>query len=217
MSRALARLPFWWVLFVVVLQVESTGAAEISVVPPPNRPDMDRLKWSQTSPPVTGVMVGELEVTFERTTLSEVRESVGVGVIQHRGDAGDSEAWLCYTLSSAGQTERLWISSSELGGSERVVGNFYAVIEDQAQSSANCPELPERFRPVSLDNSLWLDSSVSLLEERLGKPSAQNEGWWFYLYSGKVQSSSFDLTSTFAVHISNGKITRLYASQTTTN
>ena len=169
------------------------------------------------------VVLGKLTLKFETTTLGQVREMAGVGAIQHRGDAGESEDWLCYTMSDT-QPARIWISSGELGGPEHAVGGFYAVANSKdTKKSASCPRLPTQLHPVSLGNPLWLGANPNLLKKLFGEPSAKESGWWLYFYAGKIPAPSkfnsvegFDQDMFLGARISDGKIVALFVSQTTT-
>lgn len=214
-----AAMGRWLCIMLILLVPRSLNAASVTGFnPPPKMPNMDNLPSTLTSPPTSKVLLGKLVVEFERTTLGEVQKSAGVGSIQHRGDAGDSEDWLCYTTLSREQPERIWISSGELGGSNHTVGSFYAAVSSKAtKGSAHCPELPAQLRPVSLGNALWLGSSLDQLKELFGEPSTKRGNWWFYSYSGKVPANGFDQIAILGVRVTNGKIVALFASQATTN
>ena len=73
---------------------------------PPIAP-FDAITWKATMKrkPSTGLKMGTFRVRFESTTLDDVRRAASVGAIAHRGDAGESAYWLCYT--SAGRTQKI--------------------------------------------------------------------------------------------------------------
>lgn len=188
-------------------------AAEI---PPPALPNIDSVTPSLKASPITNAKLGTLEVHFEKTTLLDVRQSVRLGTIQHHGDAGGSQYWLCYAISHHDRTERLWLSSGELGGFNHSIEAFYVADHSRKEKpTSSCPELPANFTPVSLLNSLWIGTSSKQLVELLGNPTAIIDNWWIYSYSGKA--GTLDRLAIFAARIKHGKIVILSESQVTTN
>lgn len=209
----------WLFTILILLVPRLLNATSVDgFVPPPKMPNIDHLHPTLKSPPISKIIMGKLVLELELTTLNEVKKSASAGVIQHMGDAGGSEYWLCYSTSLRRQPERIWVSSGELGGSEHAVGIFYAEAgSEMTRGSADCPGLPLWLRPVSFGNSLWLGSSPEQLKELFGKPSAKMGNWWFYSYSGKAPLVGFDQLSILGVGISNGKVVGLFVSQATTN
>ena len=87
-------------------------------------------------------MLGNLRITFEKTTLNEVMLAVSAGTILHEGDAGDSVYWLCYGDPGAAHMDRIWIQSSgEMGGPDQAVTEITAERLHNSQPSADCPLL----------------------------------------------------------------------------
>jgi hypothetical protein len=213
---AVVRLLFI-MLATLVSQWPCIASAESDVLPPPKIPSMNHLPSTLSAPPASKIIFGELIVEFERTTLNEVEKAAGAGVIQHRGDAGDSENWLCYRTSLHGRQEHIWISSGELGGSKHTVGSVYASTVDRVKKSVDCPILPAQLRPVSLGNQLWLGSSPDQLKEILGAPSAKNGDWLLYSYIGKASANGLDRLAILGVRFRDGRAVDLFISQATTN
>jgi hypothetical protein len=209
-------------LFVLLVLLQSAhpsiAAPSPHVLVQSKMPTIDNLKPTLTTPPTSTVLLGSLKLEFERTTLTEIRKAVGVGEIGHRGDAGDSEYWLCYSISSRRRAERIWISSGELGGDEHVMDGFYVEpIQGTNKALRQCPALPVRFRPVSLENSLWLGANTAQLQARFGEPSARIDGWLLYAYLGKVPANGLDQIATLSVRVSGGKVTGLSMRQVSTD
>jgi hypothetical protein len=175
---------------------------------PPKLPDMNDLPSTQKSVPVTEVTLGTLPVKFEITSLLDVKKATKRGRILHRGDAGESEYALCYTIAIGHARERIWLSSGELGGPEHSIESFYATAGSHIASNS-CPALPTRLRPVSISNSLWLGQKASYITRRLGQPSVKKDGWWLYSYSGKA-SNDLDVSATFGAKVANGIVVGLF-------
>lgn len=114
-------------------------------------------------PPVTGLTLGRFHVRFEKTTFSAVTR-IAPAPVGTRGDAGGFQAWVRYTLPVGHQ--RLWLTSSELGGGRYINGAVAIRFVQPRRTSAQCPELPARYRPVHLDGGLWLGASVATIERR---------------------------------------------------
>jgi hypothetical protein len=118
--------------------------------------------------------------------LADIQKDAKVGSIYHRGEAGGSEYWLCYTIRSPEPT-RVWFSSWELGGYYHAIENFYVSMGDAIEVIPSCPELPKRLTPVLLDNSIWLGSDMNMLENSIGRPSAVYDKWRFILILEMLQ------------------------------
>lgn len=207
-------------LLCVVMNSAMLAPAMADQVPRP--PDI--ASFSDVTPtlalaPNTKLLMGKLTIELERTTLDEIRKSIGVGAIGHRGDAADSEYWLCYTLPPrSGSRARVWLSSGELGGAKHAIGGIHASAISKPETAVPaCPLLPAQLRPVSLESRLWLGSTSAKLERVLGKPSAKRDGWWLYSYGGKSAVSEFDRSVVLGAHLKSGRIDQLFAFQTTTD
>lgn len=204
-----------------------TGAMADELVLPPALPPGTSL----ISPPNLGrapvrhLFLGRYWIILERTRLAEIRDVIGRGVIRHRGDAGEYIAWLCYTA----KTQRLWITSSELGGPDHLVDGVSAAIgEGPALPSKECPELPKKFQPMTLDNAVWLGLPFDTLARRVGPPAKIAADLYDYEFQGVEakpeksfdegvgQSTQFDVVSSLVIQIAKGRVTRLWASKGTT-
>jgi hypothetical protein len=127
--------------------------------------------------------LGAFAGRFEETPLSAVRKAVGEGTIQHQGDAGGSVHWLCYRRPQ----HRLWVMSSELGGSDhRVTEIVEELIEKDNEVSTDCAILPEKFVPVAFDDKLHLGMSRSEVVTVLGTPSKSGADQILYSHNRKL-------------------------------
>ena len=189
--------------------------------PPPTAP-FDAITWKATMnrKPSTGINMGSFRIRFESTTLDDVRRASSVGEIAHRGDAGESAYWLCYTNLTPTLAERVWvISHGEMGGSEHYVTNVSAELLPNGSPTADCPALPDSLKPLSLDNRLWLGASASVANTKLGAPSHRKGAWRSYDFQGKVPGNcaggGFDLLAWLLLHFQNGRINSLQVGQVT--
>jgi hypothetical protein len=190
-------------------------------VPPPDSP-VAAQSWEATQlvQPSSGLQLGSFRLEFEKTTLGNVQTTVGVGTIAHRGDAGDSVYWLCYTVAGSGVAERIWLlSSAEMGGDDHEITGVSARLSHAFRSTPSCPALPARLSPVQLDHHLWLGSSAREVSQALGHPSHRVGSWAFFDFQGKTEEKCedglYDLLNGLALRIENELVTGLAASQVT--
>ena len=169
--------------------------------------------------PSGGLMMGTFHVRLEKTTLDDVRNTVGFGDISHRGDAGDSIYWVCYTNVAQGRVERVWITShGEMGGRDHRVTDISAEHLLNANPTPDCPPLPQRLTPLILDSQLWLGASEHDARARLGPPSFYKAPWLSFDYAGKLKGNcegAFDLMNDLLLRIKNGRVNYLHAGQVT--
>jgi hypothetical protein len=102
-----------WLICILI----SVPLSVLGTTPPPVEP-FDAITWKATMKrnPLTELRMGVFRVRFEKTTLDDVRRVAGVGEISHRGDAGASTYWLCFTSLGPKHAERIWIvAHGEMG------------------------------------------------------------------------------------------------------
>lgn len=188
--------------------------------PPPTTP-FDAMTWRATmkKKPSTGVKMGAFHVRFEKTTLDDVRKTVGVGYLAHQGDAGESINWVCYTNVNPASVERIWIiSHGEMGGRERRVTDISAELLPNGIATTDCPALPEGMKPLILDSQLWLGASESDARTRFGAPSYHKGPWRSFDYQGKARGNcegGFDVLNDLLLRFENGRVNFLHAGQVT--
>jgi hypothetical protein len=185
---------------------------------PPKIPSADGITNTLTTPAIKEIRMGDLKVEFERTTLPDVVRRLGVGKIQHRGDASESEYWLCFTGASTAGDRRIWVLSGELGGAQHFVDSIIVTkMIKKASPSDACPQLPGQFRELSLDGAPWVGTKAEYIEKSLGQPSLKRNDWLFYSYNGKVPNSDFEESALLGLRVVNGEVITLVASKITTN
>ncbi|MDH6258028.1 hypothetical protein [Bradyrhizobium sp. BR13661] len=161
----------------------------------------------------TQFSLGAFAGRFEETPLSAVREAVGEGTIQHQGDAAGSISWLCYRRGQ----HRLWLSSGEIGGADHRVTEIVAELTDKdAETSADCPIIPEKFAPLVVDGKLHLGMSRSEVVKALGPPSKSEAAQMVYSHAGKLPHG-FDETAWFVLRFREEKLVSMRGGKTTTN
>jgi hypothetical protein len=190
-------------------------------IPPPTIP-FAAITWKASikKKPSTGIRMGLFHLRFERTTLDEVLQKIAVGDIAHQGDASESIYWICYTNVNPTHIERVWIiSHGEMGGSKHVITNINAEFLMNGSATTDCPALPKRMKPLTLDSRLWLGSSEFDVRKKWGLHSHQEGSWKFFDYQGKVsgncEGQDLDVFNNLWLRIENGRVNFLHAGQMT--
>ncbi|MDR3417115.1 MAG: hypothetical protein P4L83_13100 [Nevskia sp.] len=197
--------------------------------PPPDYPFGDGFAAATLpAPPAAELRLGRFAVRLERTRMAEVRKAAGAGEVGHRGDAGASLYWLCYTLPHEDSADLLWFTSGELYGGGEIDGIVARRLADGEAAPPGCPVLPAALRPAALRHGLWLGSTTAQLQAALPRPSATRDGWLEYSYagtlkgpyrdpgSGKDSVVDYDVGSDLLVKLKAGRIVFLYVNQDTT-
>lgn len=165
--------------------------------------------------------MGKFDVRFEKTTLKALATAAGLGTMHHRGDAGESLYWLCYTIRGGTTAERLWIvAHGEMGGSEHAVTMVSAQeLAATARPSADCPALPPALQPLSFPQGLWLGTPEGEALKALGRPSLRKGAWRSFAYEGKergdCEPDGFDVLNWLAFEAVQGRIRSIAAGQVT--
>jgi hypothetical protein len=172
-----------------LLVAASVAACPGDAIPPPEIAGPPGAPLPIDRDPTRELMLGTVAVTLESTTLAQVAAAAGVGRIDHAGDAGASQAWLCYTWTPGGQ--RLWLASGELQGGE-VVDEFVAMaLRGPAMATDACPELPPRLAPVRPAGGPWLGSGSAQVLAEYGDPGTDGHRWWYANESSKGEFDTF--------------------------
>jgi hypothetical protein len=187
--------------------------------PPPALPFKEKA-WAATltKKPITWARFGNLRIQFEKTTLGNVRSAAAVGQVEHAGDAGESNYWLCYTLAGK-KPARVWISShGEMGGPEHAITGITATELESAEAVPGCPSLPSNMQPVSLSAAVWLGTLEATLQEAVGPPSHREGEWLSYDFQGKSPGKcqdGFDVLNWMTLKTKNRAVEAIYVGQVT--
>lgn len=92
----------------------ATYAYSADISPPPRFPLEVAPKATMKAAPVSLIKIGRISVIFDKTTLGEAIKEIGAGKIQHQGDAGESEYWICYARRSGEGWGSHWGQASKL-------------------------------------------------------------------------------------------------------
>jgi hypothetical protein len=212
------------IVFVVLVFLMGQLAMSLSPViastPPPQDPTHFGYKGGTLKSSTVGVSMGAQHIVFEQTPLDIILENTLTGEISHRGDAGASMYWLCFTAARLGRTERIWVmSDGEMGGPDHVVTELIAKLVPTTGVTKDCPLLPNKFRSMSLDTGIWLGISDSKLSQLLGGDRLNSHSWGLWDYEGKVPSDKcaggFDRKTSLLVQLTDGYVSTIHVSQVT--
>ena len=196
-----------------LLLLGATTAFADSVLPPPAWPAAKDSPITLAADPVRPLLLGSLRVTLDGSSLSDVRQAIGVGVSQRQGKGTDSLDWLCYTVSDAAPMQRLWLTSSELSR-----GRIDAVVATDlpagTASTPQCPDLPPRFKPVRFDDGLWLGAMSAELRKALGVPSKPVSSF-AGLFQG--QAGSMQMVSSTVIEFRGPRAVSLHVAHSSQN
>lgn len=202
-------------LFLLLL-IFAIPADNCSAQTPP--PPVDEHAFESVPPTVvkrlaTRFSLGAFAGRFEKTTLGAVRKAVGVGTIQHQGDAGGSIYWLCYRRAQ----HRVWVSSGEIGGPDHLVTEIVEELSEKGtETSTDCATISEKFVPLVFDGKLQLGMSRSEVITALGPPSKSEAAQLVYSHAGKL-ANGFDETAWFILRFREDKLVSMRGGKTTTN
>lgn len=201
-----------------------TGCASMQavsgVVPPPDTTMSATWPATLRQAPATRLALGPVRIRFGRTTLQDVLKAVGVGKLEHSGDAGDSRTWLCYvTAPHDGHVSRLWLVSGEIDSGKYITGVSARRVSSGTRATASCPQLPASFDHIVLDNDVWLGVSKSELAGRLKEPSHVSGDWRMFDYTRMFKADSCEEAqrdSSLWVRLRDGRVEEIHAYQTET-
>ncbi len=187
-------------------------AADAPVAPPP-WPVAKDPAVTPGADPVRPLLMGTLRVTLDGSTLAGTLQAIGVGASQRQGKGTDALDWLCYTVSDTAPAQRLWLTSSELSR-----GRIDAVVATDlpagAAPTAQCPDLPARFRPVRFDDGLWLGGMSAELRKALGV-TARSGPVFSSLFQG--QTGNLAMVSSTVLVFRAGRVESLHVAHSSQN
>jgi hypothetical protein len=191
---------------------------------PPSQP-FSSFDWPATmeKEPTKGISLGAFRVLFETTTLNDVLRTVGAGQVARNSPNNVSEhiLWLCYTALRNGIADRIWIlSNAEMGGEAHLVTQVIAARAANDAVPTDCPSLPNKMQPVSLDIPVWIGSSDAEAKAALGAPSHRRGGWSVFDFRTKTTDDGkceggYDLGNWLLTKSVRGHVNMLFAGQVT--
>jgi hypothetical protein len=162
--------------------------------------------------PVVPLHLGALVVVLEKTTLAEVQQAAGVGEVHHHGDASEALHWLCYSLPAT--NDRVWFTSSEMGGGTVIDGVIAQRFADSLSTWAACPALPAALTPLRIGDGFVLGATPEQTQRTFGKPMPAGENWHYIHYG---VDGDFEVTGEASVHFDGGRVSGVRLGQSTSN
>lgn len=162
---------------------------------------------------ISEITFGAFMLELEKTTLDQVIEVAGSGHIEHRGDAGETKYWVCFSDSR----QKIWISSSELGGANHVIDGIHVFHVEREKDGSSCPNLPTKMKPILFNKMGLLGLHKIDISNVLGKPLSKINDWWIYSITKPAPFPGFDRTSNLSVCFINNRAASIVISQSTTN
>jgi hypothetical protein len=196
-----------------LLLLGAAAAFAEPVVAPPAWPSIKESPVPLATDPVRPLLLGSLKVTLDGSSLADIRQTIGAGISQRQGKGTDSLDWLCYTLSDAVPAQRLWLTSSELARG-RIDAVVAADLPAGAAATAQCPDLPPRFKPVRFDDGLWLGGVSAEARKAQGIP-AKPVASFSSLFQG--QSGSLQMVSSTVIEFRGSRAVSLHVAHSTQN
>jgi hypothetical protein len=187
-------------------------AADTGAAPPP-WPALKDSPVTAAADPVRPLLMGALRITLDGSTLADTRLAIGTGTSQRQGSGTEALDWLCYTLSDAAPVQRIWLTSSELSRG-RIDAVVAADLPSGTAATAQCPDLPARFKPVRFDDGLWLGTPSAELRKALGMP-AKPGPHFASLFQG--QSGNLTMVSSTVIEFRAGRAVTLHVAHSSQN
>jgi len=185
----------------------ATPLSPYAVKPPEFNTEIGPLSTSRNELGPVSAHMGAFSVALGETKLTDVSRVIGSGTIVQQGDAGGSLSYLCYTLEGGGTDERLWLTSSELGGGEYIDGLTIVTIKT-AIGTDKCPVIDLSAWPVTLDNGVMIGMDQDQIIQKLGEPSKRVGRFMAYSYYTVLTRNGvkYDADGLLSLHITDGKL-----------
>jgi hypothetical protein len=204
--------------FLFIALLNSSEAVDTDPSLPPNFPLTVAPTATLKKPPVKSLSMGSLTIQIETTRLKDVLTKIGIGKIQHRGDAAESTYWLCYLIPNSIHQARIWLMSGEIDGG--TVGSIAVKLTKPDETETpSCPALPTNYRPVQFERKIGLENKESDLRKILGKASLVANDWIHFDSEQEVMihGEKFTELGSLSARFVKGRIEELWISKTTSD
>jgi hypothetical protein len=199
-------------LLALLVLAAPSAFADLASAPPP-WPVFKERPLDIAVDPVRPLLMGALRVTLDGSKLADTRLSIGIGASQRQGSGTDALDSLCYTLPDGTAPQRMWLTSSELSRG-RIDGVIAAELPAGTAPTAECPDLPARFRPVRFDDGLWLGPLSTELRRAVGIP-AKVGVHFASLFQG--QMGNLQKVSSTSIEFRGGRAITLHVAHSSAN
>lgn len=133
--------------------------------------------WQGT---IRSLRLADMQIVLEETTLEQVRNRFN-GEIGRRGDAGDSEGWLCYQVSNVEGSWILWLTSDEIHGVSHISDFQWKLLRPNQIPDKRCKQLTDDSNKIELALPIRVGEAREEVLRALGKPTALKENNYYYM------------------------------------
>ncbi len=210
------RLSSWRSALLAAFAAAAPAVAAAASAPgtaPPPWPVTQGSPAAAAVDPTRPLLLGGLRVVLDSTAITNLRSSIGAGVITHQGNGTDSLDWLCYTVSDTAPAQRLWLASSELARG-RVDGVTAIDLPAGTPATDACPELPAKFKPVRFEDGLWLGGLSTDVRKSLGMPAKVGSSY-ATLFHGL--NGNLDVVGSITLEFRGARTVSLHVAHSTQN
>jgi hypothetical protein len=130
---------------------------------------------------IRSLRLADMQIVLEKTTLKQVQKRFG-GAIGRRGDAGNSEGWLCYQGSDAAGKWILWLTSDEMHGVTEISDFQWRLLKSDQTPGSRCKQLPSDGNEIELAQPIRIGATQEQILKVLGKPSTTGSNSYYYTH-----------------------------------
>jgi hypothetical protein len=159
--------------------------------------------------------VSDLPITLEDTKMEDVRTILG-GTFGGRGDAGESDQWLCLNGADSSGRWVLWLESGEIDGG--TVGSFqWQRLDQGAKLDRRCRLLGDA--KVVLPIALRLATGEAEVLKTLGQPTVRQGDRLIYVHEHQesIRGEPFTSFNIVSILLRAERAWAIEVSKTTTN
>jgi hypothetical protein len=200
-------------------QIAGSASGSKTVLWPPTTIDLpDALPQPTVSKElIDSLRIADFPVTLEKTKLEDARKRFGA-TTGDRGDAGDSEAWLCLQGSDAHGPWIFWLTSGEIDGP--AIGGFqWRRLARNETPDHHCPRLCGSEARVSLPLSIHPGMTEAEARKVLGAPTMVrgNTLIFFHEHHEIIDNLPYTSDNLVTLVIQNGAVLAIAVSKTTSS
>ncbi len=182
-----------------------------------------RINWPEIEFPSTvpKEMIGKLRIAnfpviLEETELETARKHFG-GSIGSRGEAGDSESWLCLHGSDTNGPWILWLTSGELDG-PAIMGFQWRRLPPNETPDRHCGLISQDKGGIELPLALYPGMTEAEMRKILGKPSFVSGKTLIYCHEHQemIHKLPYTAMNTIAIVLRDGIVLAIEVGKTTT-
>lgn len=171
-------------------------------------------KPSVPKPMITSVNLAKTRIILEETRLDDVRRLVG-GTLGHKGDAGGSLSWLCYSGNDGAGRWVLWLESSEIAGGT-VNGFAMQRVETNLAVDSRCESLSNE---ADLPLGLKLDLPEIAVLKILGRPTLRHRNTlvYYHEHNEMIRGEPYSAGNSVSVFFQHGSAAIIEVWKTTSS